>query len=120
MDDFNKSIVDVLEWFGDRVVEGCETFAQEVEAIADEVEAAVGVCLEPVFSWLDELDEVIVESSRPLVQMAMPTLQNHPACVGCCHYHGQTYGDHLLVCAMHPYGPADPKCLDWESVWGEH
>jgi hypothetical protein len=36
-------------------------------------------------------------------------------CRGCCHYHGQTYGGHLLVCAMHPYGVESERCPDWQS-----
>lgn len=37
-----------------------------------------------------------------------------PACKGCCHYHGQTYGGNLLVCAMHPYGADGEQCSDWQ------
>ncbi len=41
-----------------------------------------------------------------------PTLRDHPACVDCCHYHGEVYGDNFLVCAMHPYGWDDENCPD--------
>jgi hypothetical protein len=40
---------------------------------------------------------------------AVPT-----ACQGCCHYHGQTYGGNLLVCAMHPHGVESDRCPDWQ------
>jgi hypothetical protein len=42
---------------------------------------------------------------------AVPT-----ACQGCCHYHGQTYGGHFFVCAMHPYGVEDSSCADWQIL----
>jgi hypothetical protein len=44
-----------------------------------------------------------------------PTAKQHPACQGCQHYHGYRYGEHLLVCAMHPYGWDDEECPDWEG-----
>jgi hypothetical protein len=43
------------------------------------------------------------------------------ACMGCCHYHGQSYG-HIqaqrtqLICGMHPLGwREDMPCPDWQS-----
>jgi hypothetical protein len=44
-----------------------------------------------------------------------PTAKQYPACQGCQHYHGYRYGEHLLVCAMHPYGWEDEECPDWEG-----
>ncbi|MBW4467357.1 MAG: hypothetical protein KME07_18175 [Pegethrix bostrychoides GSE-TBD4-15B] len=38
------------------------------------------------------------------------------ACQGCCHYHGQTYGGNLLVCAMHPHGVETDSCPDWQVL----
>jgi len=37
------------------------------------------------------------------------------ACDGCINYHGKTYGDSKLVCAMHPAGVDDDRCGDWEG-----
>lgn len=42
-------------------------------------------------------------------------MSDNPACVGCAHYHGQFYGNNLLVCAMHPYGWDDQFCPDWQG-----
>jgi hypothetical protein len=36
-----------------------------------------------------------------------------PACEGCCNYHGELYGENLLVCAIHPYGCEDDACPDY-------
>jgi len=44
-----------------------------------------------------------------------PTAKRYPACRGCQHYHGYRYGEHLLVCAMHPHGWDDEQCPDWEG-----
>ena len=33
-------------------------------------------------------------------------------CLGCRYYHGQHYGGHYLICAIHPYGPKEKECGD--------
>jgi hypothetical protein len=117
VNDFNKSIGEALDWMGKAFYQGCQSFVQEAEEISLEIEAAADVLLAPVYDWLDEVDEMISGTSRPFVQTVSPVLQDHPACVGCAHYHGETYGENLLVCAMHPYGVEDRICSDWQSVW---
>ncbi|MGB8698556.1 MAG: hypothetical protein WCD18_03990, partial [Thermosynechococcaceae cyanobacterium] len=94
MDDFDKAIAQVFDWVGEWVYQGCEAVFEELEAVALELEAAADICLEPIFSWLDEAEEAIGSASHPLTQTVAPVLQEHPACVGCCHYHGETYGGH--------------------------
>ena len=46
------------------------------------------------------------------------------SCQQCKNYHGQRYGENLLVCGMHPYGPGDESCDDFEksdrSRWVVH
>lgn len=37
------------------------------------------------------------------------------ACTGCKHYHGVAYPDAVLICAIHPYGPPESSCPDWET-----
>jgi hypothetical protein len=36
-----------------------------------------------------------------------------PACQGCRHFHGASYGGNFLVCGMHPYGWDGEKCPDF-------
>jgi hypothetical protein len=115
--DFNKSIGETLDWVGSWLYQSCQNFVEEAEEIAIEIEAATDVLLAPVYDWLDEVDEMITGTSRPFVQTVSPVLQDHPACVGCANYHGETYGENLLVCAMHPYGAEGRTCSDWQSVW---
>jgi hypothetical protein len=117
VNDFNKSIGEALDWMGYALYRNCQSFIKEAEEISLEIEAAADVLLAPVFDWLDDVDRMIGGTSRPFVQTVSPALQDHPACVGCAHYHGETYGDHLLVCAMHPYGVEERTCADWQSVW---
>ncbi|MCG9892366.1 MAG: hypothetical protein MH252_15000 [Thermosynechococcaceae cyanobacterium MS004] len=119
MNDFNKAIDEALNWLGTLLYEGCEGLMQEMEDVAQEVEIAADELLTPFYGWLDEVEELISDSSRPFVQTVSPVLQDHPACVGCAHYHGEVYGEHLLVCAMYPYGTQEKTCPDWQSVWTE-
>jgi len=73
--------------------------------------------------WLDPIDEFPPDSREqepfynPFADVDYPsTLYEHQACVGCRHYHGQVYGGNLLVCGMHPHGPEDASCRDWEGM----
>lgn len=51
----------------------------------------------------------MIDSDRPEV------------CLGCCHYHGQAYGQtkenrHRLICGFHPYGwTGAGNCPDWKA-----
>lgn len=76
--------------------------------------------LDAGFLYLDQhLTPWIEEIAAPVTHTVNPWLQNHPVCVGCRNYHGTPYGDQMLVCGMHPYGPETESCRDWESVWPE-
>jgi hypothetical protein len=64
--------------------------------------------------------EVYIEMLRQLNHPPRPPIQppRPAACLGCCHYHGQTYGGTRLICAMHPYGTDDEHCVDWQESEG--
>ncbi|MDJ1175469.1 hypothetical protein [Roseofilum capinflatum] len=53
---------------------------------------------------------------HPFADVDRPSSHQPQTCVGCRHYHGQVYGGNLLVCGMHPYGPEDSFCRDWEGM----
>ena len=114
--------------------------AQETEKVADQLIEASSLMMDEVDrvvgpavrSWSDQIDQSlesgflyldqhltpwIEEVTAPITRTVNPWLQNHPTCVGCANYHGMTYGDEMMVCAMHPYGPETEDCRDWESVW---
>lgn len=59
--------------------------------------------------------EAYLEFLRQVNQTRVETPRVPATCRGCCHYHGHTYGGHLLVCAMHPYGVEEEHCPDWQE-----
>lgn len=80
---------------------------ERVETALDAGEDFVHGQLTP---WLEQV-------TAPIANTVNPLLQDHPTCVGCRNYHGADYGNEMLVCGMHPYGPEGEQCPDWESVW---
>jgi hypothetical protein len=59
--------------------------------------------------------EAYLEFLRQINQRRSTELAIPPACRGCCHYHGRTYGGTRLVCGMHPYGVEEEYCPDWQA-----
>jgi hypothetical protein len=103
-----------------------EASQETVDSISDTLDPALRDVTQQIDQGLDEgiffLEQRIIpfieEATAPFTRTLTPWLQNHPTCIGCKNYHGMTYGDSMLVCGMHPYGPEDSTCVDWESVWG--
>lgn len=98
--------------------------AQQVEAWlpkgpTPEAEAFARRVDDWVDDWTDESLDAVSTALRPLEQTVKPWLNQHAACLGCRHYHGEAYGDDpvMLVCAMHPFGSETDRCPDWESTW---
>lgn len=59
----------------------------------------------------------IVETVRVNYQIRRPNSsppQRPKACVGCRYYYGKRHSNAQLICAMHPYGPSNDSCQDWE------
>lgn len=108
----------------DRMV---DDFVEASEAIADQMQTTFSTEIEPRLSeFIDPILEaylgfevVVEETAQPIIHTVDPVMNNHPACIGCRHYHGQMYGGNMLVCGMHPYGWEEEKCPDWQSVWQE-
>jgi hypothetical protein len=122
MEDWQKEIWQT--WTA--LTEQVEGFWSDVTAEINELTNTVGLLSEEVTSqlidtteaieqsvvdWMMPTIEAILESAgltdetaNPLRQTVEPFIQQHPVCMGCRHYHGQIYGDTMLVCAMHPYG----------------
>jgi hypothetical protein len=99
------------EQFADRL-------ADAIEEAVYEIDTAVETAIAPFVDLCLEADAAIEEAAQPLVQIIHPVMADHPACAGCQFYHGQTYGDSFLVCAMHPYGMTkeQPNCPDKEMI----
>lgn len=124
-----ESMVKEVEQFFAEVAKGVDemvdSFIETSEEIAEQLEIAFETEIEPRISeWLDPILEAylgfeiaVEETAQPVIHTVEPFLNDHPACVGCRHYHGQAYGGTMLICGMHPYGWDGEKCPDWESVW---
>ena len=59
----------------------------------------------------------IVEVVRVNYQIRQPVSNSHQrpkACIDCRYYYGKSHSNTQLICAMHPYGPSDDDCKDWE------
>ncbi|PSO51884.1 MAG: hypothetical protein BRC40_14760 [Cyanobacteria bacterium QH_8_48_120] len=109
--------VEVEQFFQD-VSEAAEAVAEEVEiTMATEAEEFWQDIFEPIVEIYTELeDDIVDETELGIASRVEPTPENHPACMGCRHYHGYIYGGSLLVCGMHPYGWDDENCPDWEAA----
>ncbi|HIK54932.1 MAG TPA: hypothetical protein IGS37_07200 [Synechococcales cyanobacterium M55_K2018_004] len=110
------------------VNDAADAFIQFSEELADQVNDALAPSLDnlnqEMEGWVDPFLQIIaqIEASfsdavSPLSQTVDPLINQHPACVGCQHYHGQEYNGVMLVCGMHPYGWEGEECPDWESTW---
>ncbi|MCW6038334.1 hypothetical protein K4A83_18945 [Spirulina subsalsa FACHB-351] len=127
MEDWSKEFWEMF----DTVTQEVEQFVNEVgelaEAIALEVQDVVETELD---QWFESFVTPLLfpfdpppdweEFPNPELEMlfteqVQPSLEAHPACIGCHHYHGQVYNGTLLVCAMHPYGSDSPTCPDWDG-----
>ncbi len=143
MDDWLKQLQDTLnsaardssDWWAEvseEANQAAEALEQTSTAAFQEIQAAI----EPVVNEIGDQVESSLETSfvfiearvipwlqqttAPITHTVNPWLQHHPTCIGCKNYHGSTYGENTLVCGMHPYGPDDDSCADWESVWTEN
>ncbi len=114
---FNEMAEEIYE-----VIDEWEKFSEEITEeintnIIAEIDEYLNDLIDPIIEvYLDlDLDTPREDVDYYFVDHVEPTLEEHPACRGCTHYHGQVYGGNLLVCAMHPYGVEGESCPDWES-----
>lgn len=127
----DTAAVEVEQFFQDvakEMTEAADAFLDFSGEVADQVEQAIAPGLEQLDNQMDDwleslllslgvLETTIADAAEPINQTVEPMLNQHPACVGCRHYHGQMYGGTMFVCAMYPYGWEDETCPDWESSW---
>ncbi|MEO1146196.1 MAG: hypothetical protein AAFY26_11440 [Cyanobacteria bacterium J06638_22] len=124
---------DIERFFGD-VAQGVDDAADSVldfsETLITKLDETVGPTLDeldqemegwmqPFFELLETLELSLMDTTSPISQTVDPMMNEHKACVGCRHYHGQSYNGVMFVCGMHPYGWDDENCPDWESTWGD-
>ncbi len=114
-----ETVTITVEQFFQEVSQAIEEFAEQVhDDMGSELEELLQTFLDPIFEFNDEEDiffDTIAEASDLILNPKVePSLEQYPACIGCCHYHGRIYGENLLICGMHPYGWSDRHCPDWE------
>ncbi|MEP0954978.1 hypothetical protein [Microcoleus sp. FACHB-1515] len=118
---FVTDVVEELEAATDALIGFTEEVAEQVERSLtptfDEADDTLDDWIDPLLAFLNGIEATMGEVVSPVTHTVEPMLNQHPACVGCRHYHGQSYGGTTLVCGMHPYGWEDEKCPDWESTW---
>lgn len=125
--EWQKDFFNMLEAIAYEVEQFFLEVADVVESVAEEVQSTIGADIdqylqdmfEPLAEIYAELEEIANDTDTVFTYPVEPTPEQHPACMGCRHYHGQAYGGTLFVCAMHPYGCEDQTCPDWESPWGD-
>lgn len=130
MEDWQKNLNDMLETVTEEVEKFFSDVTEAVDAIAllseevanqvnytitTELELFLNDLIQPILDACSEFEPRSFEAEWPLTDSVEPSPQEHPACVGCRHYHGQVYGGNLLVCGMHPYGWEAENCPDWEG-----
>lgn len=130
MEDWQKNLTDMLETVTQEVEKFFSDITEAVDAIAllseevfhqvdrtitTEIEHFLTDLIQPVLDACSELEQTSFEPEWPLTDTVEPSPQQHPACVGCRHYHGQVYSGNLLVCGMHPYGWEGENCPDWQG-----
>lgn len=119
IDDWVEEWVEVSEEFSTQVEETLRS-TLPIEEMAVQFDRYLQESLDPLFElYLDlefDLDQR-QEEDDPFVPVTyvQPSAEKNSACIGCQHYHGQIYGNNLLVCGMHPYGWEGESCPDWES-----
>lgn len=102
------------------VIDASEDLVEQLEtAIPPDLEQRLNDFFDPILEAYLGLELQMEETVQPVVNTVEPLLNDHPACVGCRHYHGQSYNGTMLVCAMHPFGWEEEKCPDWESFWAD-
>ena len=125
----DKAAKDSGQWLAKAVEGAVEETDMVISHTLDDVAKAISPVVEEVNHYVDSgldateifvyqhLTPFIEEATAPINNTVTPYFQSHRACIGCKHYNGSEFGGNMLVCGMHPYGPEEPNCQDWESVW---
>lgn len=108
--DVGEAIEELGEQLQDTVVTEVDRLVEDLIDFVAETNSEIDRNL-----W-DDLDDLFNNADFVEMSFERPTQERNPACVGCCHYHGQAYNGELLVCGMHPSGVEGNQCHDWEGI----
>ena len=113
IDYFSEEITEAIEDLGEKIRESVES---EVDHFVEEVNDFLSENnIEVEFDFWVGIEDLVDDFDFVEVSQEQPGKDRNPACVGCHHYHGQTYNGQILVCGIHPYGVEGDQCLDWEK-----
>lgn len=102
----------------DAIAEATDDIMEQIHTtFINDIEQQFTEFFEPLVDACLGMESVVEDSVQPFVHTIDPLLSNRAVCAGCRHYHGQMYGENLLVCGMHPYGWDGEQCPDWQSTW---
>lgn len=123
VEQFMEEVSQGMQEAADALVELSESMVEQMEeAFApqmDRLEQEMEGWLDPFLELVSTLETSLMDTAAPVTHTVEPMMNQHPACVGCRHYHGQAYNGVMFVCGMHPYGWEAETCPDWESIWGK-
>lgn len=120
-DDAAKGMMEAVDSFVEFSDGVAEQLQESISPALDQFDQEMGEWFEPFLQAIAGFESAVMDVTQPVSQTVEPLINQHPVCVGCRFYHGQTYGDTMLVCAMHPYGVGEGQdlCPDKEAVsWG--
>jgi uncharacterized membrane protein YheB (UPF0754 family) len=121
VDEFVQNLIRDVGKAADEFVDFSEGIAEQIEhTIASELDKfdeQLDDWVEPMLQAITMLESALGNTTEPVSQTIEPILNEHPVCIGCRHYHGQSYNGVMFVCAMHPYGVAegDESCPDKDT-----
>lgn len=118
MEQFITAVAKDVEVMVDEFIEASEDFVEQLEAaISPDLDQSINDFFDPILEAYLGFDFSMDDTAQPFIHTVDPLVNEHPACVGCRHYHGQAYNGVMLVCGMHPYGWESEECPDWQSTW---
>lgn len=115
--EFNRALDDLIDLSDALSHEFDAIIRPELEAIEEQVQAFLTPLLDDFWEIDHSLDRSFDDLTQPFTSTFEPLINQHPACMGCQHYHGQSYNGVPFICAMHPYGWDSEPCPDWESFF---
>lgn len=117
---FLTAVAKDVETMVDDFIDASEEFMEQLEsAISSDFDQGMHDFFDPILEAYLGFEISLEDSAQPIIHTVEPMVNEHPACVGCRHYHGQAYNGVMLVCGMHPYGWESEECPDWQSTWGD-
>jgi len=116
--DIAEEMVEAVEAFFDFSEDMAEQIEQAIAPGIEQTDEQVETWVEPLLQAVNVIEASYTQATQPFVHTLEPILNEHKVCIGCLHYHGQTYNEVMLVCAMHPYGMEEVAACPDKELFG--